>query len=66
MSYVLYLCVCSNCQCVQSMQCEEPIVDIRYELGGRIIAVVLEHTGVYMYATDPSSELRVHLKLPSR
>lgn len=48
------------------MQCEEPIVDVRYELGGRIIVVVLEHTGAYLYSTDASAEMRMHLKLPSR
>lgn len=48
------------------MQCEEAIVDVRYELNGQIIVVVLEHTGAYMYATDPTSELRMHLKLPPR
>ena len=47
------------------MQCEEAIVDVRYELGGQIIAVVLEHTGAYFYSTDSSSALRMHLKLPN-
>lgn len=48
------------------MQCEEPIVDVRYELGGQVIVVVLEHTGAYFYGTDASAELLMHLKLPSR
>jgi hypothetical protein len=31
-----------------------------------VIVVVLEHTGAYIYATDASAELRMHLKLPAR
>lgn len=56
----------STCQCVQSMQCDEPIVDVRYELNGAIIVVVLEHTGAYLYSTGPDAALKMHLKLPPR
>jgi hypothetical protein len=48
------------------MQCEEAIVDISFELNGRVIVVVLEHTGAYIYSTDEDSALRMHLKLPNR
>jgi len=48
------------------MQCDEPIVDVRYELNGAIIVVVLEHTGAYLYSTGPDSALKMHLKLPPR
>lgn len=48
------------------MQCDEPIVDVRYELNGAIIAVVLEHTGAYLYSTGPDAALKMHLKLPPR
>lgn len=51
---------------MQTMQCDEAIVDVRYELNGQIIVVVLEHTGAYFYSTDSSSALRMHLKLPPR
>ena len=61
-----FFCLSSTCQCVQSMQCDEPIVDVRYELNGAIIVVVLEHTGAYLYSTGPDAALKMHLKLPPR
>jgi hypothetical protein len=48
------------------MQCDEPIVDVRYELNGAIIVVVLQHTGAYFYSTDQAASLQMHLKLPPR
>lgn len=55
----------SSCQCLQSMDCEEAIVDVRFELGGDAIAVTLEHSGAYLYVAE-TCELMVHLTLPAR
>ncbi len=55
----------SSCQCLQSMQSEEAVVDARYELGGDAIALTLEHSGAYLYHAE-TCQLMVHLTLPDR
>jgi hypothetical protein len=54
-----------TCQCLQSLECTEAIVDARYELVGDVIAITLEQSGAYLYASD-TCQLLVHLKLPER
>lgn len=45
------------------LECTENIVDVRFELGGGLIALVLEETGVYFYRTS-DCELVCECPLP--
>ncbi len=51
-------------QCTRSLALTEGIIDIKFELDGELIAIVLENTGVYIYrSTD--CQLICHCSLPS-
>ena len=39
-------------KCLRTLSCPEPIVDLRFELEGDVIALALESTGVCMYRTS--------------
>lgn len=70
----LYIWDLDSCTCINQMECEEAIVDVRYELDGQVIALTLENSGVYFYGTTTEEEsddndapdLLMHLKLPQR
>jgi len=66
----LYIWNLDTCSCINQMECEEAIVDVRYELDGQVVALTLENSGVYFYGTTDEShdapELLMHLKLPQR
>ena len=70
-SKCLYIWDLDTCTCINQMECEEAIVDVRYELDGQVIALTLENSGVYFYGTTEESnedapELLMHLELLQR
>lgn len=71
-SKYLYIWDLDTCTCINQMECEEAIVDVRYELDGQVVALTLENSGVYFYGTTEGSDdddvpdLLMHLQLPQR
>lgn len=39
----------SKMRCVKSFECDEPVVDIRFEAGGSIVALTLAQSGLYLH-----------------
>lgn len=62
----LFLCLSIDrtSQCTQSLECNEDVIDVRFEMHGNIIAICLEKTGVYLYATE-SLQLVARLDSPA-
>lgn len=51
-------------QCTRSLALAEGIIDIKFELEGELMAIVLENTGVYIYRSS-DCQLICHCSLPS-
>lgn len=51
-------------QCLRTLQCDDRIVDLRYEVHGDVIALTLEASGTYLYANDGSFAALGSCRLP--
>ena len=39
----------SKMRCIKSFECDEPVVDVRFEAGGAIVALTLAQSGLYLH-----------------
>ena len=51
-------------QCLRTLQCDDRIVDLRYEVHGDVLALTLETSGTYLYANDGSFAALGSCRLP--
>lgn len=51
-------------QCLRTLQCDDRIVDLRYEVHGDVIALTLESSGTYLYANDGTFAALGSCRLP--
>jgi hypothetical protein len=42
----------SSCSCSHTLECQDEIIDLRFELYGEIIALVLHQKGLFFYDTQ--------------
>lgn len=56
----------STMQCLRTLQCDDRVVDIRYEIHGDIISLTLEHSGTYFYANDGSFAALGSCRIPKK
>eukprot|EP01038_Epipyxis_sp_PR26KG_P005019 gene5019-7007_t len=61
---MVYLWNLSSWRCYQSLECEETVVEVKFEMNGDVIALVLSRTGCYLYSSE-TFQLITHLALPS-